>query len=131
MFMGAILIALVLPAPAMLRLMLAALLVGTLTHLRRRGWGLITGQARLDDQGYWQWIGEDRRYRIIDARLDLFAIRLRLDCLQKRDTVLLVRDAVDAGVFHALCSRIQQHRLPARSLLKTSRLPGNGARDRV
>jgi len=117
--MGAILIDLVLPAPALLRLALATLLVGTLGHLRGRGWGLITGQARLDEQGYWQWIGEDRRYRIIDARLDLFTIRLRLDCLQKRETVLLVRDAIDAGVFHALCCRIQQHRLPARGVLKT------------
>lgn len=75
-----------------------------------------------DKHGGWRFHSGGIRYRIAAAARDPFAVRLLLeDENGRRHARLVMRDALDARTYHAVCSLIAQRRLP---------LPDTGTRPR-
>lgn len=119
--LGAIGIALGLPFDIDLRLALTVAVAASLGWQWRRLGSWRDGEWRVDDDGGCSWFpdGDDRsvRYELLQAETGVLWIRLLIERQpEKRRHLFIWKDAVDPETFRELHARIEQRRLPARSL---------------
>ena len=112
---GALLLSMYLPILLSLKIGLAALICANFWWQGRRVLRATECEIRLEDDGSCIWTknGEQRRYRIARATAHTGFVRLMLQRTGERKCALLVpRDAIEPEIFHDLCARIVQRRLP-------------------
>jgi hypothetical protein len=117
--LGALLILLVLPLPAGVKIGLSAIICVQFWWLSRHGALVAPGKFHLTEDGSMVLVGRNERaahhYRVARATVYAGFVRLVLEGQNHRArTLLIMQDAVTPEVYRELRARVTQRRLPER-----------------